>query len=150
MNMNDKIMQIESAITEIKQENLRLINSIHEMLLEHERQIDAILNDFILVLDAYDKAENRIKSFEFADDENITKIIKRMLLPKKIVLSLLSKYNVRRIEFEDETVDENLCTIIDTEPDPERENGALISIEKNGYMRGDHLIRRAEVIVVRN
>lgn len=148
--MNDKIMQIESAITEIKQENLRLINSIHEMLLEHERQIDAILNDFILVLDAYDKAENRIKSFEFADDENITKIIKRMLLPKKIVLSLLSKYNVRRIEFEDETVDENLCTIIDTEPDPERENGALISIEKNGYMRGDHLIRRAEVIVVRN
>ena len=150
MNMNDKIMQIESAITEIKQENLRLINSIHEMLLEHERQIDAILNDFILVLDAYDKAENRIKSFEFADAENITKIIKRMLLPKKIVLSLLSKYNVRRIEFEDETVDENLCTIIDTEPDPERENGALISIEKNGYMRGDHLIRRAEVIVVRN
>lgn len=148
--MNDKIMQIESAITEIKQENLRLINSIHEMLLEHERQIDAILNDFILVLDAYDKAENRIKSFEFADAENITKIIKRMLLPKKIVLSLLSKYNVRRIEFEDETVDENLCTIIDTEPDPERENGALISIEKNGYMRGDHLIRRAEVIVVRN
>lgn len=148
--MNDKIMQIESAITEIKQENLRLRNSIHEMLLEHERQIDAMLNDFILVLDAYDKAENRIKSFELADDENITKIIKRMLLPKKIVLSLLSKYNVRRIEFEDETVDANLCTIIDTEPDPERENGALISIEKNGYMRGDHLIRRTEVIVVRN
>ena len=109
-----------------------------------------MLNDFILVLDAYDKAENRIKSFELADDENITKIIKRMLLPKKIVLSLLSKYNVRRIEFEDETVDANLCTIIDTEPDPERENGALISIEKNGYMRGDHLIRRTEVIVVRN
>jgi len=57
---------------------------------------------------------------------------------------------VRRIEFENNKSVDALCEIAATEPDPEREEGDIISIEKQGYTRSGHLIRPAEVIIVRN
>lgn len=43
-----------------------------------------------------------------------------------------------------------LCEVADTEPDPGRETGDIVSIEKQGYTRQGHLIRPAEVIIVKN
>ena len=73
-----------------------------------------------------------------------------MLQPKKIALSILSKYNVSQIDLDGKVINEDLCTVVDTEPDPTKEDGLVISIEKNGYVRGDRLIRRAEVIIIKN
>ena len=84
------------------------------------------------------------------EDENAQKAVKRMLQPKKVALALLAKYDVSLIDLDGKLVDDNICTVVDTEPDPDKEDGFVISIEKNGYLRGDRLIRRAEVIVVRN
>ena len=67
-----------------------------------------------------------------------------------MALSILSKYNVAQIDLDGKLMDENVCTIVDTEPDSEKEDGLVLSVEKNGYVRGDRLVRRAEVIVVRN
>ncbi len=148
--MNTELSKIESEITKIKQENLKQKNDIEELSLNHERQIDALINDFIQVIDAYEKVEAKIKESGQADDENAAKIIKRMLQPKKVALSVLSKYNVNQIDLDGKMIDENLCTVVDTEPDSSKEDGMVVSIEKNGYVRGDRLIRRAEVVVVRN
>lgn len=73
-----------------------------------------------------------------------------MLQPKKVALSILAKYNVNQIDLDGKQVNENLCTIVDTEPDSTKEDGLVVSIEKNGYTRGNRLIRRAEVVIVRN
>ena len=73
-----------------------------------------------------------------------------MLQPKKVALSILAKYNVNQIDLDGKQVNENLCTIVDTEPDSKKEEGLVVSIEKNGYTRGNRLIRRAEVVIVRN
>ena len=45
---------------------------------------------------------------------------------------------------------EELCEVADTEPDPSRETGDIVSIEKQGYTRQGHLIRPAELIIVKN
>ncbi len=148
--MNTELSKIESEITKIKQENLKQKNDIEELALNHERQIDALINDFIQVIDAYEKAEMKIKEAGLADDENAAKAIKRMQQPKKVALSVLSKYNVNQIDLDGKMIDENLCTVVDTEPDSSKEDGMVVSIEKNGYVRGERLIRRAEVIIVRN
>lgn len=148
--MNDKLATIEKEITLIKQENIKLKNNLEESSLSLERQIDALILEVIQVIDAYDKAELVVKERGYNDDETANKAIKRMLQPKKIALSILSKYNVTQIDLDGKIINEDLCTVVDTEPDSTKEDGLVVSIEKNGYVRGDRLIRRAEVIIIRN
>ena len=150
MNMNETIAAIEAEVTRVKKDNLRQKNEMEEMNLNHERQIDTLINDFIGVIDAFEKAETKVKEQGLDEDENAQKVLKRMNQPKKIALSVLSKYNVSRIDLDGKIMDENLCTVVDTEPDPNKEEGLVLSIEKDGYVRGNRLIRRAEVIIVKN
>lgn len=150
MIMKNKFEQIESEITLIKQENVKLKNDLEESALNSERQIDALILETIQIIDAFDKAEIIVKDKGYADDEAASKAIKRMLQPKKIALSILSKYNVSQIDLDGKVINEDLCTVVDTEPDPTKEDGLVISVEKNGYVRGDRLIRRAEVIIIKN
>ena len=148
--MNTKFSKIEEEITKIKKENLKQRKEIDELSLNNERQLDALINDVIQIIDAYEKAETKVKESGLYDDENVQKAVKRMLQPKKVALSMLSKYNVSQIDLDGKIVNDDICTVVDTEPDPDKEDGLVLSIEKNGYLRGDRLIRRAEVIVVRN
>lgn len=148
--MKDKYSQIETEITEIKKANLQLKNDLEQKSLDNDRQIDALINDIIQIVDAYEKSETKVKEMGLMDDENAQKGIKRMLQPRKVALSILSKYNVAQIDLDGKLMDENTCTVVDTELDSEKEDGFVLSVEKNGYVRGDRLIRRAEVIVVRN
>ena len=150
--MDKVIIQTEvfQEITQLKQDYLKLRNKNEEDTLAHERQIDSLINEVIQIIDAYEKSENKVKESGLLEDENAQNAVKRMLQPKKVALALLAKYDVSQIELDGKLVDDNICTVVDTEPDPDKEDGFVISIEKNGYLRGDRLIRRAEVIVVRN
>ncbi len=150
MNMNEQITAIEAEITRLKKDNLKQKNAIEESTLEYERQIDAIISDLITIIDAYEKAEIKVKELGLTEDENAQKAIKRMLQPKKMAMSVLAKYNVSQIDLDGKQMDADICTVVDTEPDSEKEDGTVLSIEKNGYLRGDRLIRRADVIIVRN
>lgn len=47
-------------------------------------------------------------------------------------------------------INDDMCTTVETEPDASRKNGEIISVEKDGYTRNGHLIRRAEVVIVKN
>jgi len=150
--MDKDIIQTEvfQEITQLKQDYLKLRNKNEEDTLAHERQIDSLINEIIQIIDAYEKSENKVKESGLLEDENAQKAVKRMLQPKKVALAVLAKYDVSQIDLHGKLVDDNICTVIDTEPDPDKEDGFVISIEKNGYLRGERLIRRAEVIVVRN
>lgn len=148
--MNTKLAQIESEITKIKKENLKQRNDIEELTLGNERQVDALISDVIQIIDAFEKAEAKVKDSGLCETENAQKAVKRMLQPKKVAMSILSKYNVTPIDLDGKMVDDNVCIVVETEPDPEKEDGFVLSTEKTGYMRGNRLIRRAEVIVVRN
>ena len=148
--MNDKFLKIESEVTQIKQENVKLKNALEESDLNAERKIDALILELVQVIDAFDKAELVVKEKGFTDDETASKAIKRMLQPKKMALAVLSKYNVTQIDLDGKLINEDICTVVDTEPDPTKEDGLVVSIEKSGYMRGERLIRRAEVVIVRN
>lgn len=150
MNMTEELNVVIEEITRLKKETLQKQNTIEELSLNHERQIDALLNEFITVIDAYEKAETKIKEMELSEDDNIQRVIKRLLQPKKTVLSVLSKNGVSQIDIVGKPLNEDICTVVETEPDDEKENDIVLSIEKSGYIRGERLIRRAEVVIVRN
>ena len=150
MNIEELVSEVESEIPQIKKENLQQKNEIEEITLNFERKTDSLLSEIISIIDAYEKAEDKVKELGLEEDEKVQKAMKRLLQPKKVALSVLSKYGVSQIDLLGKILNEDLCTVVETEPDNEKENDTVISIEKNGYVRGERLIRRAEVIVVKN
>ncbi len=148
--MNEDFKKIEEKITLIKKENLKQKNDIEEMFINNERNVDEMIGEFLKVIDSFDKSEIVVKEKGLDQEENVQKAIIRMLQPKKVVTTILDKYNVQKIDILGKLVNDDLCTIVETEPDSEKEDGIVVSIEKQGYLRGSRLIRRAEVVVVKN
>ena len=149
--MNEEYQKsIEEEITLIKRENLKLKNDMEEMIITNERKIDEMISEFIKVIDSFDKSETVVKEKGLDQEETSQKAIKRMLQPKKVAATILDKYDVHKIDILGKPINEDMCTIVETEPDLEQEDGIVISIEKDGYTRGNRLIRRAEVVVIKN
>ena len=55
-----------------------------------------------------------------------------------------------KIEFTDNRLIVGLCEVVETEADNNRKNDEIISVIRNGYIRGKELIRPAQIIVVKN
>lgn len=142
--------EIANKVSELSRENLTLKNQLEEFEKSQDKRIDEIFCEFLTVLDTFERAEQTIKERELDKDETTKKAINRLLNAKKKALGVLEKFNVQKIEFENNKSIEELCEVADTEPDPGRETGDIVSIEKQGYTRHGHLIRPAEVIIVKN
>lgn len=141
---------IANKVSELSRENLTLGNKLEEFEKTQDKKIDEIFCEFLTVLDTFERAEQTIKERELDKDENAQKAINRLLNAKKKVLGVFEKYNIQKVVFENNKSVEELCEVADTEPDPSRETGDIISIEKQGYTRQGHLIRPAELIIVKN
>lgn len=142
--------EIANKVSELSRENLTLKNKLEEFEKNQDKKIDEIFCEFLTVIDQFERAEQAIKERELDKDETTKKAINRLLNAKKKALGVLEKYNVRIIEFENNKSVQELCEVADTEPDPSRETGDIVSIEKQGYTRQGHLIRPAELIIVKN
>ena len=141
---------LSEKFSELQRDNVTLRNQLEEFEKKQEKRIDEIFCEFLTVVDTFERAEQAIKERELDKDETTKKAINRLLNAKKKALFVLEKYDVKRIEFENNKSIEELCEVSDTEPDPTRETGDIVSIEKQGYKRSEHLIRPAEVIIVKN
>lgn len=141
---------IEEKMADSLRKIVTLQNEKEQADKNHEKELNDIFAEVLTVIDTFQKSEAIIKERGLDQEENASKAIKRLLNAKKKALSVLEKFNVKRIEFETGIVDDDLCTTIETEPDSNRKNGEIISIEKDGYTRNGHLIRRAEVVIVKN
>lgn len=141
---------IEEKMADSLRKIVTLQNEKEQAEKNHEKELDDIFAEVLTVIDTFQKSEAIIKERGLDQEENASKAIKRLLNAKKKALSVLEKFNVKRIEFEGGMVDDDFCTTVETEPDSNRKNGEIISIEKDGYTRNGHLIRRAEVVIVKN
>lgn len=142
--------EISNKVSELSRENLTLRNKLEKFEKSQDKRIDEIFCEFLTVIDTFERAEQTIIEREMDKDENTKKAINRLLNAKKKALYVLEKFDVKRIEFENNKSVEELCEVSDTEPDSNRETGDIVSIEKQGYTRQGHLIRPAEVIIVKN
>ena len=142
--------ELTDKFSDLQRDNVTLRNQLEEFEKNQEKRIDEIFCEFLTVVDTFERAEQAIKERELDKDDTTKKAINRLLNAKKKALFVLEKYDVKRIEFENNKSVEELCEVSDTEPDPTRETGDIVSIEKQGYKRSENLIRPAEVIIVKN
>ena len=141
---------IEQKISEILKDKKNLSNMIEENQRKKEQLLDEVFLDAISVLDAFSREEKVIENHEWNQSEDSQKAIKRLLNAKKKLNTMLEKYDVKKIVFDDGMSNDDLCSVTDTEPDAEKPNGYILSIEKEGFTRNGHMLRRAEVIIVKN
>ena len=141
---------IEQKISEILKDKKNLSNMIEENQRKKEQLLDEVFLDAISVLDAFSREEKVIENHEWNQSEDSQKAIKRLLNAKKKLNTMLEKYDVKKIVFDDGMSNDDLCSVTDTEPDAEKPNGYILSIEKEGFTRNGHMLRRAEVVIVKN
>ncbi|MBC8147811.1 MAG: nucleotide exchange factor GrpE, partial [Bacteroidetes bacterium] len=87
---------------------------------------------------------------EYNEVDEARKTNSRYKTIQKKLLALLQTQGISKIEFPDNRLIVGLCEVIETEADRNRKNDEIISIIRNGYIRGKELIRPAQIIVVKN
>ena len=131
------IAEIEQKLSEILKDKKNLSNMIEENQRKKEQLLDEVFMDAISVLDAFSREEKVIEDHEWNQSEDSQKAIKRLLNAKKKLNTMLEKYDVKKIVFEDGMSNDDLCSVTDTEPDAEKPNGYILSIDRNGLDKSE-------------
>jgi len=136
----------KSNLSQIKE----LKNKIERIELDKHDQFIDLVNGIIDVIDTFEKAEEVIIEKELNKSEESIKVMNRYNTVQSKLLKLLQKYGITKIDFPEKKLMVGFCKVIETEPDSTKANDTIITIVRNGYIRGKELIREAEVIIVKN
>ena len=154
--LNDTIVDIEQRRSEIEstiQQFQRLIleqnHKIENIKHAREQELDSIFRDLLTVIDAFNKADTRLEEL-YPECNEVVKARNRFATAKNRLKAILENHGVSEIQFPDGMATLEDCQVEETEPDSSRPDDSIISIEKAGYRRKGRLLRRAEVIIVRN
>jgi len=147
----NRIEEISDIVAQLQKDRIDLANTVEENKKQEERRLDDIFLNVINVLDVFHKAEQTIHDRQWDVSEESKKCIGRFKNVEKRLLKLLDENEVQKITFPDNSAIDDLCAIVDTEPDATQANDTILSIERDGYVRkGNRLLRRADVVVVKN
>jgi len=148
--MKESVNELEQIIVQ----NLKSINLLKNEVERKENEKHDLLKDISLniidILDSFERIEESINEKEYNKIDEVNKTINRYRTIQKKLLSLLQKYGVTKIEFPDNRLIVGLCEVVETEADIAQKNDEIISVIRNGYIRGNELIRPAQIIVVKN
>jgi molecular chaperone GrpE (heat shock protein) len=143
---NDLFELHSSTLKQIKELN----NKIEKISYEKEDSLHQLYFDIIEVIDTFEEAEKIIYKNKLNDLENSNKIINRYNTVLRKLQDIIHKHGITKVDFPDNKIIEGYCKVLETEPEPSKENDTILSIIKNGYTLGKEIIRHAEVIIVKN
>ena len=142
-------IELEESIQNFQKLILEQDHKIEELESSKDQDLDNLFKDLITVIDAFNKADLRLKE-QFPENEEVAKSRKRFATAKNKLVEILNKNVVVEIEFPDGMATLEDCEIDETEPDTSKADDTIISIVNPGYRRNGRLIRLAKVVVVKN
>jgi molecular chaperone GrpE (heat shock protein) len=148
--MKNSIKDLENLITLNLQTTNNLKNEVEKKENEKLDQLKDISLGIIETLDSFDKVDEWLieKGLDKNDDSVKTK--KRYGSVKSKLLNLLQKYGISLMVFPDGIDIIGWSEPVETITDETKKNNEIVSIVKNGYIRGKEVIRAAQVIIVKN
>lgn len=148
---------MKESVTELEQliaQHLKSINLLKNEVERKENEKHDLLKEISIsiidILDSFERIEESVIEKEYHKIDEVSKTVSRYKTIQKKLLGLLQKHGVTRIEFPDNRLIIGLCEVVETEADNNRKNDEIISVIRNGYIRGKELIRPAQIIVVKN
>ena len=134
-------------------EQLTLVHELRRQVAEKERERQDQLRDFLLgqieLLDAMEQKDANLRE-RYEEAPEALKVVVSYGSIQKRLLRQLERYGVSRVTFPEDRLIVGLSKVVETEPDSTRANDSIINIVSHGYMRGNTVLREAELIVVRN
>jgi len=148
---------MKESVTELEQlivQNLKSTNLLKNEVERKENEKHDLLKDISIsiidIVDSFERIEESVIEKEYNKIDEVNKTVSRYKTIQKKLLGLLQKHGVTKIEFPDNRLIVGLCEVVETEADSNRKNDEIISVIRNGYIRGKELIRPAQIIVVKN
>ena len=103
-----------------------------------------------MVSDSFENVFNNLQAKEESFDKSAKRAMKSFRGIYRKLLRVMNERGVERLEFPKGKAEIGLCKVVDTEEMVDAEEGAIISVVRNGYRREDRILRPAEVITVAN
>jgi len=152
--MKEDITLLKTQLSRIIVENLQSNNHLKNEIEQKENEKHDLLKDIsvkiIDVIDSFENSEEWVVENELNKIDEAKRAVSKFKIVHRKLLGLLKNYGITKIEFPDNRLIVGLCEVIETETDSNRKNDEIISIIRNGYIRGKELIRPAQIIVVKN
>ena len=149
-----KMKESEIELEQLIIKNLKLNNNLRNEVERKENEKHDLLKDISLniidILDSFERIEESIIEREYHKIDEVNKTLSRYRTVQKKLLSLLQKHGISKVEFPENRLIVGLCEVVETETDNNRKNDEIVSIVRNGYIRGKELIRPAQIIVIKN
>lgn len=145
-----KLDEIREEIKKLYEDNIQLNNWISTQEQSSDNQVGEMCKDFLQVLEAFEWAEDTIHERGLDQSRISTGAIQYMLTAKSKLLEVLEHYGVKKVEFPGDVMDASKAKIVGSEPNEEKEDGAVLRIKRDGFVRKDKLLRKADVILVKN
>jgi len=147
--MTSELETLTTLLTKELKEKVDLRNDLKQTELEKQDLMKDFCLGIIKVIDSFESKEENLTE-RYAEAEGAKKMIKSYSSIKKQLLNILKNHGVTLLEFPEKRLIVGFSKVVDTEPDKTKGNDEIISIVKNGYIRGSDLMREAELIVVKN
>jgi len=148
--MKDSLKELERQITQ----NLQLVSCLKNEVEKKQNEIRDQLKDISLgiieTLDSFERIEEGLVEKGLDKKDEVNKTMNRYKTIQKKLFNLLRNYGITKIEFPENRLIVGLCEVVETEADSSRKNDEIVTIVRNGYIRGKELIRATQIIIVKN
>jgi molecular chaperone GrpE (heat shock protein) len=152
--MKEDITILKSQLHQIIVENLQSNNILKNAIEQKENEKRDLLKNLSLkiidVIDSFENSEEWVTENELNKGDEVRRAVSKFKIVHRKLLGLLKENGITKIEFPDNRLIVGLCEVVETEADKQKKNDEIISVIRNGYIRGKELIRPAQIIVVKN
>jgi molecular chaperone GrpE (heat shock protein) len=149
-NIDTLKIQLSQIIVEILQSNKLLKNEIEQKDIEKHDLLKSLSLKIIDAIDTFESSEEWIIENNLNKVDEAKKTVNKFKIVHRKLVSILKEHGITKIEFPENRLIVGLCEVVETETDSRRNNDEIVSIIRNGYIRGKELIRSAQIIVVKN
>ena len=115
-----------------------------------EDRVEEILLPILEAIDAFERVFRSIHSRQDEVSRQMKIWVGNFRTVKRLLDALLEQEGVKPIENLQGGFDPHWHKVADTVSDPSKPDGAIVEETRRGYVRGTKILRKSEVVVVRN
>ena len=139
---------LRNKLIEFQKEIITLSDQLQgerQACLERE---EALLLELIAALDAFENVFKHMEDKQEGFDKPVRRALRSFRAIQRKLTRTLDARGVEKIGFADGKAVIGLCKVVETQPDPARAGGEILAVVREGYRRGERILRPAEVITV--
>ena len=138
--------QLQEKLIDFQRHILNLSQELRSQQQEFQDSEQAFLLELMRVLDAFENIFHTLAEKEATFEKSVRRGLKSFHGIQRQILRILQQRGVEKIELLDGKAVIGLCQVVETRSVDGLEEGEIIAIVRNGYRRGERVLRPVEVI----